>query len=453
MSLLDDKGKLNATRYPNLAALAADGVWFRNATAVSDYTRWALPSIVTGRYPAARSTPTPRDHPNTVFSLVGRSHRLEVSEAVTPLCPRQLCRETGHAAVRSRVRDGRRHRRRCRPRVSAAVSTRGLAGPDAELGGVRGSRRRCDEDRTDDLRARRSRHDRRTRHPGHAELAAAMAAPRSAIMWDRPRRSSTGSRETMFNRRCTSCTRSPRTGRRAGCRPGSASATLRGIPGLTDGKWTDQEWLVAQHHHADIMQAGLADTLIGRLRDRLSSAGLYDDALVIVTADHGVSLRPGDRARSFSGDNAAEILSVPLIVKPPEATAGVTTRNHRRCERRDDRRVADRRARAGHRRAVAGGRPFAHRRRSAAAREEVLLQRRDDDRDVQAGRAVGESRSGRAASGRHLRPRQMAGVHRAGISRSRRARRRVVRRHHVDRRRARGCRRQGNVEERQSEGA
>ncbi len=93
--MLDDAGKLNAVRYPNLAALAGDGVWFRNATAVSDYTRWALPPIVTGKYPAGRSTPTPRDHPNTVFSLVGRSHRLEVSEAVTSLCPRELCGETG----------------------------------------------------------------------------------------------------------------------------------------------------------------------------------------------------------------------------------------------------------------------------------------------------------------------------------------------------------------------
>ncbi len=71
------------------------------------------------------------------------------------------------------------------------------------------------------------------------------------------------------------------------------------------------------------MQAGLADTLVGRLRDRLTSAGIYNDALVIVTADHGVSLRPGDRARNFSGDNAAEVLSVPLIVKPPEAMSQV----------------------------------------------------------------------------------------------------------------------------------
>jgi hypothetical protein len=96
----------------------------------------------------------------------------------------------------------------------------------------------------------------------------------------------------------------------------------RGIPGLVDWRWTDQEWLVAQHHHGDILQAGLADTLVGRLRDRLSSAGLYDEALVIVTADHGVSLRAGEHPRSFSPGNAVEILSVPLIIKPPEGETG-----------------------------------------------------------------------------------------------------------------------------------
>jgi hypothetical protein len=105
---------------------------------------------------------------------------------------------------------------------------------------------------------------------------------------------------------------------------GQRIPSLRQIPGLTNGKWTDIEWLVAQHHHADIMQAGLADTLVGRVRSRLLTDGLYDSALVIVTADHGVALRPGDSARNFTGTNAAEVLSVPLVVKPPVTTTGVT---------------------------------------------------------------------------------------------------------------------------------
>jgi hypothetical protein len=106
---------------------------------------------------------------------------------------------------------------------------------------------------------------------------------------------------------------------------GQAIAGLRQIPGLTTGnKWMDLEWLVAQHHHASLVQAALADTLVGRVRSGLTSAGLYESALVIVTADHGVAWRPGDSVRSLTGTNVAEILSVPLIVKPPATTAGVT---------------------------------------------------------------------------------------------------------------------------------
>ncbi len=94
VSLMDRAGRINSSRYPNLSALAADGVWYRNATAVSDYTRWALPPILTGRYPVSGSTPTPSHHPDTLFSLLSRSHRLEVVEQVTSLCPRQLCDDT-----------------------------------------------------------------------------------------------------------------------------------------------------------------------------------------------------------------------------------------------------------------------------------------------------------------------------------------------------------------------
>jgi hypothetical protein len=104
---------------------------------------------------------------------------------------------------------------------------------------------------------------------------------------------------------------------------GQALSSLVPIPGLKSGNWIDLEWLVAQHHHASLVQAALADTLVGRVRSRLTSAGLYDSALVIVTADHGVAWRPGDSVRSFAETTAAEILSVPLIVKPPKALAGV----------------------------------------------------------------------------------------------------------------------------------
>ena len=105
---------------------------------------------------------------------------------------------------------------------------------------------------------------------------------------------------------------------------GQLIADRVGIPGQANGRWTNVEWLVAQHHHSDIVQAMLADTLVGKVRGRLADAGIYDSALVIVTADHGISFIAGQKPRNFSGSTATEILSVPLIVKAPATTPGVT---------------------------------------------------------------------------------------------------------------------------------
>ena len=51
-SLLDREGELDRTLYPHFAALAGEATWFRNASAVTEATTYALPAIVTGNYPA-----------------------------------------------------------------------------------------------------------------------------------------------------------------------------------------------------------------------------------------------------------------------------------------------------------------------------------------------------------------------------------------------------------------
>jgi hypothetical protein len=91
VSLLDADRAIDPALYPNLSALARDGVWFRNATTVSDYTRWAVPAILTGRRARPDAVPTAAEHPDTLFSFLSRTHRLEVIEAATAMCPRPLC--------------------------------------------------------------------------------------------------------------------------------------------------------------------------------------------------------------------------------------------------------------------------------------------------------------------------------------------------------------------------
>jgi hypothetical protein len=66
-----------------------------------------------------------------------------------------------------------------------------------------------------------------------------------------------------------------------------------------------------------LLQVEHTDRVVGDLLDRLKDRGWYDDAVVVLTADHGVSFTPGASSRNLSGDNAAEIAWTPLIIKYP----------------------------------------------------------------------------------------------------------------------------------------
>jgi hypothetical protein len=62
--------------------------------------------------------------------------------------------------------------------------------------------------------------------------------------------------------------------------------------------------------------------VIGRVMDRLRETGLYDDAIVVVTADHGIGLVPGGIFRTpideaFPAENYPDLYYVPLVIKAP----------------------------------------------------------------------------------------------------------------------------------------
>ena len=64
---------------------------------------------------------------------------------------------------------------------------------------------------------------------------------------------------------------------------------------------------------------------MGRLVARLKQAGLYDSCLIVVMADHGVSIRPDDDRRNLTETNYPDILSIPLLVKRPGQRRGETS--------------------------------------------------------------------------------------------------------------------------------
>lgn len=106
--LVDDHGQIDAQRFPNFAALAGEGTWYRNATTVSESTRFSVPAILDGRQPRPRTTEFYADHPRNLFTLLAaRGYRMNVSEEATGLCPVPLCPRRSRMTVIQRMRRGR----------------------------------------------------------------------------------------------------------------------------------------------------------------------------------------------------------------------------------------------------------------------------------------------------------------------------------------------------------
>ena len=93
--------------------------------------------------------------------------------------------------------------------------------------------------------------------------------------------------------------------------------------GLADEQAMKQPFLVRQLYQRHLLQLGYTDRLLGRLIARLEETGLWDRALVVVTADHGVSFRVGqsDR-RAVTAENVEDIAPIPLFVKAPGQDRG-----------------------------------------------------------------------------------------------------------------------------------
>jgi hypothetical protein len=92
---------------------------------------------------------------------------------------------------------------------------------------------------------------------------------------------------------------------------------MQTIPGFDDG------YLRHHNEQRQLLQLGFADRLLGRLVARLKSQGMYDDTLIVVTADHGFAWKLGvDTRRSVDSSNVDELGPVPFIVKHPGRPRG-----------------------------------------------------------------------------------------------------------------------------------
>ncbi|TXT23060.1 MAG: sulfatase [Planctomycetota bacterium] len=100
MTLMTTEREIDADRFPNFAALAKQSTWFRNAASVNPLTQFAVPAILSGKYPTTEFSPGPVELPQNIFSTLTSAGGYEIAafEPVTNLAPRSLA-ETGHRPV------------------------------------------------------------------------------------------------------------------------------------------------------------------------------------------------------------------------------------------------------------------------------------------------------------------------------------------------------------------
>ena len=314
-SLMRGDGTLDAQRYPNFARLAKTATWYPRATTVHDSTTLAVPAILTGQRPEPRSLPTLSDHPDNLFTLLGKRYTIRASEQVTRLCPSRYCPRTREVPIVDRQRGlfydvsvGYLHR--VLPR-----SLRGGLPPIGERWGGFGESSQID--------------------PRELVLGAL-----DANAWMRAALQASGQKRVQFEQFLESLRR-PAAGERAlfvehAVLPhgpaqflpsGREYHAVEEAGALWDdkGRWrgpllVDQ---ALQHH---LLQVGYVDAILGTLVRRLQAVGLYDRALVVVVADHGISFEPGGSPRAVTEGNVADIAGVPFFVKYPGQRHGAVDR-------------------------------------------------------------------------------------------------------------------------------
>ncbi|HEX6237068.1 MAG TPA: sulfatase-like hydrolase/transferase [Acidimicrobiales bacterium] len=278
MALLDGEGGIDRETFPNIAELAGTSTWYRNATTVSGLTGESVPTLLTGRYPDPSGAPGP--DPENLFTLLGGSYDMHVAEQLTNLCPDELCPPVRSAGVGRLLADA--------AELWSAGAARDLVDDEGfDLPAVLGDDRY--EAAEDFLHTYR---DRAGDRPQLTFLHVVLPHNPWQFLPD-------GTRYEAVN--------DPPTG-------------------LFAFGWTDSGLAVGRQRF--LLQAQAADRLLGELIDEMRAAGTFDDALMVVTSDHGEAFLPDDQWRMPSEGNLPSILWTPLLVKEPgQAQARVDDAN------------------------------------------------------------------------------------------------------------------------------
>ncbi len=317
-TLLNEKMEIDSDRFPRFSRLAETSTWYRNATTVSPRTDIAVPAILSGRFPTDELPPLAAHYPGNLFQVIEatKSFEMVVFEPITRLCP---------TSIRPSSLPKYSRTKKCTdlcwalftvyPHLIIPSDTPiwlpamprewfGLPPVEiAEAATVENSKGLIQYPGTESR-------DHQLKH--FLEVLSPVELPPFYFLH-------------------MVLPHYPWTFLASGEKYQSEFGLPRtpiGARGDLGENWDDDPATVIRNEFRYRQQVGYVDRFIGQVMDRLQETNLLDRCLLIVTADHGVSFRPGHSRRLPDNDNLADILTVPLFIKlPGQSTGAIDDRN------------------------------------------------------------------------------------------------------------------------------
>ncbi|MFN2488243.1 MAG: sulfatase-like hydrolase/transferase [Actinomycetota bacterium] len=252
-SLMNEEGDVDPVLFPNFSRLQSESLWLRNATSVGGFTAQALPGLLSGKNPDPDLTASAQAQPHNVFTLLGEAYDIRGVDNVHDFCVVQGCDATAETTQGA-----------------------GLPGfgffPRSGRGGEFVSFLQLIEER---------------RQPRFYFLHSVMPH----YPW---RYLPSGQRYLEVDPI-----------------PGEVE-----LPGRGRG-WGPDRWLVRQAYQRHLMQTVLVDRMLGALMQKLQEEGIYEETLLVIAADHGISFKPAMAKRWIRPQTTGSVLSIPMFLKMP----------------------------------------------------------------------------------------------------------------------------------------
>ena len=301
-TLMTQSGEIDGKRFPNFKKFGSQSTWYPNETTTSYFTPTAMPGLLTGNVPAEDALPTAADQPNNIFALLSGSYDFHVEEPITQICPVSLCPEAeAEVDQLSRLKalysdlkyvEGRLV---LPPRIAATLPDVGTNFENFGGGGAA-------EEKTplDDLFVKGR---------GGAE------APSVYSEFVRRIPAADSSLTMMHVKQPHQPWKYDVEGQEY-----DNDVPIEQLSESTD-LWLVDENGVATSQQRQLVQSGYADNLLGQLIRQVKSNGNWNEAMVIVTADHGISFQGGDIAQRIADTRSmGEVANPPLFIKYPGQT-------------------------------------------------------------------------------------------------------------------------------------